>query len=152
ISSSFVADPPPGFGHYVALKQAMEGAVQTATRETGVRSLIARPPRLMTSWNDTPTGVLGAIPSDRVAAQVVARVAAERKPGEIELVSEFREHVIAPGEEQAEPAEPQFSLALAASFTVEPLLPAFRFWFRELGIAARVDVSPYGQVLQELLN
>lgn len=152
ISSSFVADPQPGFSHYVALKQALEGAIGVATRESGVWSLIARPPRLQTSWNDTPTGVLGAIPSDWVASGIVARLAGDRQPGVAELLTDFPSPSAAPADDGTEPEEPQFTLALAASFTAEPLVPAFRFWFRELGVAGHVDVAPYGQVLQELLN
>lgn len=154
ISSSFVTDPQPGFGHYIALKQAVEGALRTVTREFAqVRSLIVRPPRLQTSWNDTPTGVLGTIPTSWVAVQMVARLADEGAPGHVELLTEFPAPAVVPAEEdQSEPAEAQFTVALSASFTAEPLVPAFRFWFRELGIAGRVEVAPYGQVLQELLN
>src|SRR5262249_35460683 len=57
VSSSFVDESPAGFGHYVALKQAAEGLVRTASREGKVSAFIARPPRLQTAWNDTPTGV-----------------------------------------------------------------------------------------------
>jgi NAD(P)-dependent dehydrogenase (short-subunit alcohol dehydrogenase family) len=72
ISSAFVEEPPAGFGPYVAVKQAGEGFLRAAARESAAfDALIVRPPRLQTTWNDTPTGVLGAIPADWVASHVV---------------------------------------------------------------------------------
>ena len=47
---------------------------------------------------------------------------------------------------------PQFSIAIAASFTVDPLLPGLRFLARELGVDAAIEIAPYGQVLQTLLD
>ncbi len=43
------------------------------------------------------------------------------------------------------------TLAVAATFTAEPLRPALDFWMDELGLPARVAFAPYGQVFQELL-
>ena len=46
----------------------------------------------------------------------------------------------------------QRSLAVAATFTVEPLLPAMRFVLEEAGLAFDVSFAPYHQVFQELLS
>jgi FkbH-like protein len=156
ISSSFVADAPAGFGHYVALKQATESMIRTAVREVdGVAAMLARPPRLQTAWNDTPTGVLGTITA-RDAAIAIVNAVAHGSPtaGAVDLLEDFKPlPPSAPAAAEHEPeAEPEFSLALAASFTAEPLVGGFRFWFRELGVRGEVDVAPYGQILQTLLT
>jgi hypothetical protein len=44
------------------LKEAVEATVRAAVRERRHPRVVARPPRLQTAWNDTPTGVLGTIP------------------------------------------------------------------------------------------
>ncbi|MGE5193852.1 MAG: SDR family NAD(P)-dependent oxidoreductase, partial [Deltaproteobacteria bacterium] len=89
ISSSMLNDPPAGFAHYVALKLALEGAVQTATREAPhLWSLIVRPPRLPAAWSDHPGTVGGAISADVVAAGVVNRLAREWHAGQAEWLSE----------------------------------------------------------------
>jgi hypothetical protein len=49
-------------------------------------------------------------------------------------------------------APPSHSIRLAASFTIDPLVPAMAFWVKELGLDAGVDVAPYGQLLQSLLD
>ena len=155
ISSSFVADPPAGFGHYVALKEAVESTIRTAARESpAVRALLARPPRLQTAWNDTPTGVLGTIAARDAAAHIVNAVA-DAGRASIAVLNEFPalQTPRARGARvDSSAAAPEFFLALAASFTADPLVPALEFWFRELGVRGEVEVAPYGQVLQTLLS
>ena len=152
ISSSFVADPPAGFAHYVALKQAVEGTVRTAARESrNIRTLIARPPRLRTAWNDTPTGVLGTIPARQAAVGIVNRLSALDVRTETAILSDFpaltsQAVPLAPGE------PPEFTVAVTASFTPDPLIDGLRFWFTQLGVRGAVEVAPYGQVLQTLLD
>jgi len=43
------------------------------------------------------------------------------------------------------------TIAIAATFTAEPLLPSLRFVLAEAGLALSVRFSPYNQVFQELL-
>jgi HAD superfamily phosphatase (TIGR01681 family) len=149
VSSSFVDDPPPGLSHYVALKQAAEGVVRTAQRESSrISSLIARPPRLQTSWNDTPAGVAGAIPTAQAALHIVNRVAEGLGSARAEVLSEFP--TFAPVAPFA-PLAP-FPVRLCASCTTDPLLPGLRFWLKELGIGDELAVADYGQVLQTLLD
>lgn len=151
VSSSFAADPPAGFAHYVAVKQAGEALVRTAARELpAVAALIARPPMLQTRWNDTPTGVAGSMPSDWAASHIVNRLADGWRAGHTELLSEFPAFTPSPSKADARP--PDFTLRVAATFTTDALLPSLRFWLNELGINGRVEAAPYGQVLQSLLD
>jgi FkbH-like protein len=46
----------------------------------------------------------------------------------------------------------RLSLAIAATFTAEPVEPALSFWFSELGIPADMRFARYNQVFQELLD
>src|SRR5262245_39108129 len=43
-------------------------------------------------------------------------------------------------------------LALAATFTAEPVQDALDFWMGELGLPMVVEFAPYGQVFQQLLD
>ncbi len=151
VSSSFVQDTPAGFSHYVAVKQAGESLLRTVVRERPqLAGLIARPPVLQTRWNDTPSGVLGSIPADWAAAHIVNHTAARWTAGAVHLLSEFPPFE---ARRDAAPARaPELSIRVAASFTTDPLLPALRFWVKELALDAAVDVAPYGQVLQSLLD
>ena len=151
ISTSFVADPPAGFGHYVAVKNAAESLVRTVCRELPrTAALIARPPVLQTRWNDTPAGVPGSIPSHWAATHIIDALARESRPGEVTTLSEFPP--IEDISRHAATTPPDFSIRLAASFTTDPLLPALRFWLKELELNAALEVAPYGQVLQSLLD
>ncbi len=47
---------------------------------------------------------------------------------------------------------PRLQIAVAASFTAEPLLESLVFWMHELGLDAAIEFAPYSQVFQELLN
>ena len=151
ISSSFVDDAPAGFAHYVGLKQATEsllGAV--ATEQPTIRVHVVRPPRLQTAWNDSPTGVLGTIPADHVASHLIDDLAENAAPGRVSLRRDFPAPAT-PVTPVAEPT-PDFTIAIAASFTADPLDEGLRFWFRELGLAGQVVHAPYGQVMQSLLD
>ena len=43
-------------------------------------------------------------------------------------------------------------LAVAATFTAEPVQDALDFWMGELGLPATVAFAPYDQVFQQLLD
>jgi hypothetical protein len=43
-------------------------------------------------------------------------------------------------------------LVIAATFAADPIERPLKFWMRELGLPGEVDLAPYAQVLQELLN
>jgi thioester reductase-like protein/FkbH-like protein len=44
------------------------------------------------------------------------------------------------------------TIAIAATFTAEPVEESIVFWMRQLDIPSRVEFAPYNQVLQELLD
>jgi FkbH-like protein len=62
----------------------------------------------------------------------------------------------APGRQNLTPqpqdSKPPFRLAIAATFTAEPLEETLRYWERELHWAIDVQFAPYNQVLQQLLD
>src|SRR5579872_2549448 len=43
-------------------------------------------------------------------------------------------------------------MAIAATFTAEPISEAIEFWAHELNLPVRVEHASYGQVFQELLH
>ena len=148
VSSSYVTEHPPRFGHYVALKQAGEALVATAAREVPeLRGLVLRPPPLQTAWNDTPTGAVGTIASDRVAVAFVEALAA-LTAGRTETISDF------PALERvaSRPDAQVVNLAIAASFTADPIEKSIAFWGRELGLAPAVSFAAYNQILQALFD
>jgi FkbH-like protein/FkbM family methyltransferase len=55
---------------------------------------------------------------------------------------------------QAEPAAriPEKVVAIAATFTAEPIEDSLRFWGEQLGAPVMVKFAPYNQVFQELLS
>jgi amino acid adenylation domain-containing protein/FkbH-like protein len=64
---------------------------------------------------------------------------------------------LTPPEPKREPPKPQLPaeedlIAVAATFTAEPVQDALQFWLRELGRAARLEFAPYNQVFQQLLD
>lgn len=44
------------------------------------------------------------------------------------------------------------TIAIASTFTVEPLALSVNFWMEELGIPSRIVFAPYNQVFQQLLD
>lgn len=44
------------------------------------------------------------------------------------------------------------TLAIAATFTAEPLEPSLRFWTEQLALPNRIEFAPYNQVFQQLLD
>ncbi|MBE9211185.1 HAD-IIIC family phosphatase [Plectonema cf. radiosum LEGE 06105] len=43
-------------------------------------------------------------------------------------------------------------LAIAASFTSEPVKDSLDFWMQEIGISCLIEFAPYNQIFQQLLN
>jgi amino acid adenylation domain-containing protein/FkbH-like protein len=44
------------------------------------------------------------------------------------------------------------TVAVAATFTAEPVAEPLLFWLRQLGLGSRVELAPYDQVFQQLLD
>ena len=51
-----------------------------------------------------------------------------------------------------EPTMQDQTIAVAATFTAEPLLEALTFWLETLNLPAQVEFAPYNQIFQELLT
>jgi hypothetical protein len=54
--------------------------------------------------------------------------------------------------EAESPARPPLSIAIASTFTVDPLGAPLGFWMETLQVPADIALAPYGQLMQELLN
>ncbi len=150
ISSSAVEELPSGFGHYVAVKMALEGAIRTAARENSdVRFLIARPPKLQTSWNDTPSRAIGCIPPSTAALQIIEALFDKNKQEQLKVLSQF-ENV----EVEQRPTEhlQDAELVLCSNFTIDSMQDGLRAWASALHLTIAADLAPYGQVLQQLLD
>jgi amino acid adenylation domain-containing protein/FkbH-like protein len=52
----------------------------------------------------------------------------------------------------AKTREQQLTLAIAATFTAEPIEEVLAFWMEKLGISSKIEFAPYNQVFQELLD
>src|SRR5437870_4139075 len=50
------------------------------------------------------------------------------------------------------PGRPAHRIAIAATFTAEPVEEALEFWMDELGRSGSIAFAPYNQVFQELLD
>ncbi len=44
------------------------------------------------------------------------------------------------------------TIAIAATFTAEPVAASINFWMHELGIPSKIEFAPYNQVFQQLLD
>lgn len=176
ISSSAVEGPPPGWAHYVTVKQAMEGLLRSTVRDyPELFCLVPRPPKLITSWNDSPTHILGALPTATAAITIVQSLIEKWKPGEYHILREFSERSlvspkgVAAALEAAQPCQaatatvkrepdvarrprPKHRLALVGTFTLQPFEEVFRFWENFFDTDLEVDYGPYGQVIQEILS
>lgn len=152
ISSAVVGDRAPLSGASRSLKLAVEGLMQSAAAEyPDLRCIVARPGRLQTAINDTPTRVVGALPPEWVAAAVVNRIAAT-EPGDVDVLSAFAEPDVSLSPSDAGAVEPDFVMPVAASFTVDPILRPLGFWFEQLGVRGDSPLAPYGQIIQTLLD
>lgn len=52
----------------------------------------------------------------------------------------------------ASTADSHKTLVIAATFTADPLLPILAFWMDELAIPTAIELAPYNQVFQQLLD
>ena len=74
-SSSAVTAPPPEWPHYVAAKGALEGlAGWTAAAAPGVRTVVARLPKLLTAMTNSPGMRVGAVAPEAIARRLVDRL------------------------------------------------------------------------------
>jgi len=87
ISSVYVDHPVKEFPHYVAAKQAVEMLGRVATLQyRRVRTLIVRPPKLLTAMTNTPLGRVDAASPALIANRVAARLESPPEPGSTEIL------------------------------------------------------------------
>jgi FkbH-like protein len=61
-------------------------------------------------------------------------------------------HTAEPQPTHQSPQQPECHLAVAATFTAEPVKDALAFWWEELELAGSIEFAPYNQVFQQLLD
>jgi NAD(P)-dependent dehydrogenase (short-subunit alcohol dehydrogenase family)/acyl dehydratase len=83
VSSSFVAEPPVDWPHYVAAKGAIEALATYCRNHTGLQVVTIRPPRMWTDMTNGPTGAIGMAASEEVAAAIVRWVLDDHADGAI---------------------------------------------------------------------
>ncbi|GGZ21330.1 SDR family NAD(P)-dependent oxidoreductase [Streptomyces poonensis] len=157
ISSAYVSAPRRGLSHYVAAKHAVEGLVRTSAAEyPGTGVLVVRPPRLATTFADSVVGADDALAVEPVAVSIVRRIVGG-EPGTVEVMEDFSAVTGTP--EVSERVEavrgatsPSGVLAVAGTFTTDPLHPILSHWTERLGLDLEVRLTPYNQVFQELLD
>jgi NAD(P)-dependent dehydrogenase (short-subunit alcohol dehydrogenase family)/acyl dehydratase len=71
ISSSFVAEPPAEWPHYVAAKGAIESLAAYCRKHSGLHVVTIRPTRMWTDMTNGPTGSIGMTAVEEVAAAIV---------------------------------------------------------------------------------
>ena len=90
ISSAFVKDLPADWPHYVTAKCAVEGLVHWASAQhPKVRSLIVRPPKLLTDQTNTTFGRQGAMRVEQVATAVVGQLCRPGFPQTVQVLDRF---------------------------------------------------------------
>lgn len=142
VSSAVVEQPLPGWSHYVSAKFAVEGLARAAAVEyPRTRFQIIRPPRLRTTF--TSAAAADALPPENVAELIVNRLTANA-PGTA--------HVLDPATITAEATPAHGQIAIAATFTAEPVEPVLRQWMNHLRLGLGVVFAPYGQVFQTLID
>ena len=150
ISSSIVESDTKEWPHYRSLKITMEGLLQSAAASyNDVVFHIVRPPALLTEMSNTPGRLLGAIAPEIVAAALIDQLSDDASPTGIQIINDFSGKQI-----ESAPQTPQRNekIAIAATFTAEPLEPAVTFWGEPLQRSLVTESAPYNQVFQALLN
>jgi polyketide synthase PksN len=146
VSSVWVTQPPAGWSHYVSAKLAVEGLIRAAAAELpGAAFLIARPPRMRTAFSSSAFGASDAIPTEPVAAAIVDWTGRPAGTDGAEVLEDFPEP-------PAHLPAPRGVVAVAGTFTLDPVREELQSIVDGLGLGAGVELAGYGQVFQELLD
>jgi NAD(P)-dependent dehydrogenase (short-subunit alcohol dehydrogenase family) len=90
ISSIYAETAPAEFPHYVAAKSAVEGLMRSiVSNDAAARSILVRPPKLLTDQTNTPLGKKGAVPPEQIAAKVVSLLADDTAEAGVQIVEDF---------------------------------------------------------------
>ena len=148
ISSSAVEEIPLGFGDYVSVKLALEGAIRTVARENpGLKGLIVRPPQLQTAWNDTPIRAVGSVSVPAVASEILVQMCQEAWDKNLKVITKFPKR-----RNTKKTRAAKTELVLVASFTLDPIHQGFEGWSEVLDIGIQPKIAPYAQILQQALD
>ncbi|WP_308102960.1 bifunctional acetaldehyde-CoA/alcohol dehydrogenase [Lentzea sp. CC55] len=151
VSSDVVAGAAPTWQHYVDAKRRCEELLSaTISGHPGLGGLVLRPPRMDTGFSPTVRGVVDGLAVEGVVAAAMAglgRVSA----GRVEVLESFEPEPELPTTPPEAPADVAV-LAIAATFTTDPLAEPLTAWCRDLGLGLRPVLAPFGQVFQELLD
>lgn len=171
ISSIYVETGSKDFPQYVALKQAVEGLVKSASAQNkNVHYLLPRPPKLLTDMSNTPIGSIGAIKPEKVAVDIVKQILdIESTQANLVVMSDFTA-----GKKKSinnkqnfkkdkpvkktdnTPSKPKSNtgkkICVGASFSIDLVLPSMEFIADKLHWDLDFQVTPYNQVFQELLS
>lgn len=157
ISSSAVTEPVEGWSHYVTAKAAVEGLARSATiHYPNTRTLLVRPPRLLTTLTSSALGAR-TLPPEHVAVKVARWLSSPESDERLVTVMEdFASSAPRPAPTadggRADPAgQSSPAIQIVATFVADPVLPVLRWWVDRLGLGLEPRLSPYAQVLQELL-
>ncbi|MEU6609210.1 SDR family NAD(P)-dependent oxidoreductase [Streptomyces shenzhenensis] len=152
VSSQFAADEaavPAGLAFYVAAKRAVEELIRaTAAEHPATAFAIVRPPRLRSAANSSS---LEPLTAPEVVAAAMADWALGNPPArDVSVLDEFS--APAHGREQAAESEGGLPVAVAATFTGDLIAEAMRACLRRAGVPVGVQLAPFGQVMQSVLD
>jgi NAD(P)-dependent dehydrogenase (short-subunit alcohol dehydrogenase family) len=90
VSSAFVRDLPGEWPHYVTAKCAVEGLAHWAAGQyPQTRSLIVRPPKLLTDQTNTTMGRQGAMAVEQAAAAIVKHLRSSAPSRSVQVLDNF---------------------------------------------------------------
>jgi FkbH-like protein len=142
ISSEMVDSVPAGYAHYVDLKRQTEACVRhLADTQPSIRTLIARPPNLLTEMSNTPTRIINAHPPNEIAMRIVNALP----------VGSDRHHLLASFTDDATPRAPE-TLMVTASFALDAMLGEFDGWLTCLPGEQAARQTGYNRMMQDLLS
>ncbi|WP_370942295.1 bifunctional acetaldehyde-CoA/alcohol dehydrogenase [Amycolatopsis sp. cg5] len=142
VSSAAVHEPPPGWEYYAEAKRRSEDLLRdTVAARPTIGGLLVRPPRLDTGFVGTFGDADRGMPVATAAVTVVKHAAAG-EPGVVTVVDDL----------PARESTARGTVAVAATFTLDPLAEPLRAWITRLGLDLDVRFAPYAQVFQELLS
>lgn len=87
MSSSTVEDLVDEWPHYTIAKSAVEALARHCAQQQGLRTLIARAPRMWTDMSNGPMGRFEAVPTEQVASAIVAWVGGGGLGGSVTVLS-----------------------------------------------------------------
>lgn len=170
ISSIYVETGSKDFPQYVALKQAVEGLVKSASAQSkNIHYLLPRPPKLLTDMSNTPIGSIGAVRPELVAADIVKKIInIKSESHNLIVINDFNtenkklinrssvkqnSHSLNAKSLKEKPkSNSGKKICVGASFSIDLILPVMDFMADKLNWSVNFEVTPYNQVFQELLS